>query len=367
MADTLLFALPEAPDSAHRDTRWWHVVDGELVSAGSGDEWLNFIGSRRTLVGIAPAAQARVSFSARPSTATNRQAEAAARLAAVNSSLGGDQTLHSASAVSDDGSIVTAVAARDAMAAWIEWARTLGAEPDRIVPAVALLPLSDRWTAAAFGEEHVVGRRGTVLPDEPDLTAAVTGGDRIETLDEEQIRSALADAAEGPLVDLRTGLFARRRRLLVERDRVRELAIFAALIPLVLLAWALVLIVKLERSTDRLNAETLAVATAALGKAVTLDSAEAELAERSGGSAFGGVLPPLTATYQALQGEQSASLTSLSYAPDGTLSVTLAAPDAAAINRVLVALQRNGYRITAVPRQSPDGRSMADATVRSGP
>ena len=131
MADTILFALPEAPDRERRDTHWWHVVDGEAVSVGSGDEWLNFAGRRRNLIGIAPAARVRLSFSEKPSSAsTNRQAEAVARVAAVNSSLGDDETLHSASAVAEDGSIVTAVADKDAMTAWLDWARLLGAEPN---------------------------------------------------------------------------------------------------------------------------------------------------------------------------------------------------------------------------------------------
>src|SRR4029453_19330498 len=106
-----------------------------------------------------------------------------------------------------------------------------------------------------------------------------------------------------------------------------------------------------------LDDETVAVATAALGKPVTIDTAESELAQRAGGNALGGLLPPLTAAYQALQPEQSVSLTTLSYAPDGTLSVTFAAPSPNEVNRVLLTLQRNGYRVTAVPRQSPDGRS----------
>jgi general secretion pathway protein L len=368
MADTLLFALPEAPETERRATHWWHIVDGEIVSAGTGDEWLTFAGRRRNLVGIAPAPQVRLSFSERsPAAQTPRQAEAVARVAAVNSSLGDDSKLHSASAVAEDGSIVTAVTANDAITAWLDWARQLGADPTHVVPAGALLPLSDSWTAASFGDEHVIGRRGTVLPDEPELAAAIVGDSRIEALNEEQVRSALAQAAEAPPIDLRTGRFARRRRVAMDGKRIRQLAVLTALIPLVLLAWALVVIFKLERSTERLDAETVAVATAALGKPVTAESAEAELAQRVGSSAFGGLMAPLTAVYQALQQEQSVSATSIAYTPDGTLSVTFAAPNADPVNRVLVALQRGGYRVTAVPRQSPDGRSLVEGTVRTGP
>lgn len=368
MADTLLFALPETPDRARRDTQWWHVLDGEIVSSGTGEEWLSFATRKRSLIGIAPVAQVRLSFSEKPSSATTqRQAEAVARVAAVNASLGHDEKLHAASAVTADGSVMTAVADRAAMTSWLDWARQLGADPNHVVPAGAILPLSERWTAAAFGEDLVVGRRGIVLPDEPELTAAIVGDSQIETLNDEEVRGALANAAEAPPINLRTGRFARGRRIVIERSRIRELALLAALIPLVVLAWAFVTIFKIERSTDQLDSETVAVATATLGRPVTIDAAEGALVERVGGSAAGGLMPPLTAVYQALQPEQSVSLTSLSYAPDGTLSVTFAAPTVEAVNRVLVAVQRDGYPMTAVPRRSPDGRSMVDATVRSGP
>ena len=367
MADTLLFALPEAPDRERRDTHWWHVVDGELVSAGRGDEWLNFA-DRRNLIALAPVAQVRLGFSEKASSATTtRQAEAVARVAAISSSLGDDETLHATSAVADDGTIMTAVVNRDAMSAWLEWTRTLGAEPHQVVPAGALLPLADQWRALTLGEERIVGRRGAVLPNEPDLTGSIVGKGKIEVLNEEVARSALVNAAGASLLDLRTGQFARKRRIELKGRQVRELAVLAALIPLALLAWALVVIVKLERSTDRLDSETLAVASAALGRPVSLETAESELAQSVGGSAYGGLMAPLTAVYQALQPEQGVSATNLAYAPDGTLSVTFAAPTVDAVNRVLLSLQRNGYRVTAVPRQSSDGRSMVDTTVRTGP
>jgi len=366
MRDTLLFAFPEAPVSERRDTYWWHVVDGELVSAGAGEEWLTFATRKRSLIGIAPIAQVRLSFSEKPAANTDRQAEAVARVAAINGSLGDDDRLHAASAVAGDGSIVTAIASKDAMAAWLDWARKLGADPDRVIPAGAILPLTDRWTAAAFGEEQVVGRRGTIIPDEPGLTAAIVGDGQIETLNDEEVRAALANAAEKPPIDLRTGQFARRRGIAIDRSRARELAILLGLIPLLAFAWALVSIFKIERSTEQLNAETIAVASTTVGKPVTSETAEAQMRQRVGGIAFGGLMAPLTAVYHALQPEQNVTLTSLSYASDGTLSVTFAAPTVDAINRVLVAVQRNGYRVTAVPRQAPDGRAMVDATVRSG-
>jgi general secretion pathway protein L len=80
-----------------------------------------------------------------------------------------------------------------------------------------------------------------------------------------------------------------------------------------------------------------------------------------------GLSAPLAALYQGMQVETGISSTQLGYRGDGTLSVSLAAPTVDEINRLLIALQRDGYRVTAVPRQAPDGRAMVETTIRTGP
>jgi general secretion pathway protein L len=369
MSGTVLFALPEVPDRDRRDTHWWHVVEGRVVEGGASEDWLALAKGNAKVVALAPAGQVRLEFAKAPSSAaTSRQAVAVARVSAIQSSLGGHDSLHAVSDIASDGSVRTAVVDNAAMNRWLDWAKSAGVAPSHIVPVGAVLPLSERWTSAEIGAERVVGRRGVVLPNEPELAGPLIGDAKVAGLEEAELGAALAAAAETAPLDLRTGRFARRRGLLlIERNRVRELIILGALIPLLMLAWALVSIFKLERSTDRLNAETLAVASSALGRPVTLETAESELAQRTGGSAFGGLMSPLTATLQAMQAEQNVSATSIAYSPDGTFSVTLASPTVEGINRVLLALQSNGYKVTAVSRQATDGRQMADITVRSGP
>jgi general secretion pathway protein L len=141
------------------------------------------------------------------------------------------------------------------------------------------------------------------------------------------------------------------------------LAVLALLIPLITLAWAIVSIVKLNQSTEGLDRDTAAIAQSALGRPVTVENAEAELAQ---GRSTSRLTVLLAGLYQALQAEPAVSSTQIGYAA-GNFSTTLAAPSANEINRLLLALQRDGYRVTAVPRQSPDGRTMVDLTIRSGP
>jgi general secretion pathway protein L len=369
MADAILFVLPEAPATAPLETSWWHVGDGQVIDRGSSSKWVELAaGSRRDghkRIGLAPAAAVRLHFSERVEAASERQALSAANIAAVESSLGHAEALHAATAASGD-ELVTAVVDKQQMLGWIQWARAAAVELDHVVPMSCLLPLSDQWTAARFGTEQVVGKRGMVMPFERDLVSHVVGDAEPRELTGEEVDAALVACAEQPPLDLRSGKMARRRKLYVDRVRVRELAAIAAAIPLIFLVSLIIGIVKLNAATNSLDEETVAVASRISGRPVPLEAAESELSQRSGGAGHS-VMAPLTGLYSALEAEESVSSTELSYRGDGTLSATLAAATLDPINRVLIAVQRDGYKITAVPRQAPDGRSMIDVTVRSAP
>ena len=366
--DALLVQLPSVPDAAQGEAHWWHVVDGAIVARGADRGWMTLAGEQRRVVALAPSALVRLALvEAEPGATTPRQAATVARVAATERSLGDPATLHAVSSVGAGRDVMTAVVANAAMLEWIDWARALGADPDAIVPAGALLPVSDEWVAAAVGSEALVARGGLVLPNEPALVEAIVGGDEVVTLSAEAVDRLLVAACEAPPIDLRSGRFAKRRRLVIDRDRIRELVLLAAAIPLITLLWSIVSIVQLDRSTARLDAETVRLAEAAAGHPVTLESAESELLARRGNSAGPGLSPSLAALLQGLQGESAISATELGYRGDGTVSTTLAAPAATDVNRLLVALQRDGYGVTAVPRQAPDGRAMVDVTIRGGP
>lgn len=370
MTDALVFSLPALPDAAQAEAHWWRVANGAIVERGVGSEWVAASADSGKLIGLAPAAAVRLTLAqASPNASTVRQAAAVARVAAVEQSLGDPDTLHAVTVPvpGEERALVTAIVANSTMLEWIDWARSLGVDPDHIVPVASLLPVGDGWGAATIGGEHLVGRRSLVIPNEPTLAEAIVGGAEVETLPSETIDTEIAAMAAAPILDLRTGRFARRRRLVIDRDRIRELALIAAMIPLITLIWAIIALVRLDSSSDRLDAETLRIAEATVGRPVTLENAEAEMLQRLGSAASPGLSAPLAALYTGLQSEAGVSTTLLGYRSDGTLSATLAAPAVTDINRLLVALQRDGYRITAVPRQAPDGRAMVDVTVRSGP
>lgn len=369
MAETIVILLPEMLETGQRDLHWWSIADGVMTQSGADAAWLDLAAAGAPLIALAPAAAVRLAFTDAPEgAATSRQAAAVARLSALDRSLGDAQALHAVSAPMAEGSsqVLTAVVDNGAMLAWLQWAEAEKVTLDRIVPVASLLPLRDEWVSAAIGSDHVVGRWGMVLPNEPELAAALVGGESVRELTLPETSVAIAAAPEA-LLNLRTGRFAKRGRLRIDRSRIRELLVLAALIPIISLLWAMMSIVQVNRSTDRLDAEAVQIAEGALGRPVELEAAETELRARAGAGAVGGFVAPLSALYHGLQSEQSVSSTQIAYGADGTLSTTLAAPTVDAINRLLLGLQRNGYRVTAVPRQAPDGRAMVDLTVRSGP
>ena len=369
-APRLFVALPQDPLAADGAAHWWRVSE-DVVEAGTGSDWLELAtdGEAR-IIGLAPAADVRLAFSTpAEGAASPRQIETIARVGALEGSLGEPETLHTASTTLDGESpaIVTAVVANSKMQEWLDWADGLGIRLDHIVPAAMVLPLEEQWVAVQVGSERILGHRAMVLPEESALKdALLDDGVQLAELDPQLFELALLRIAAGPVPDLRTGRFARRRRIVIDRKRVRELALLTLAIILVTTLIAVVDIVRLDRSRAVLDAETLELARAVAGPGVTLDSAEAARAARAAPAAGGSLSAGVAAVLARLQPEQNVSLATLGY-NGGTLNFTLSGQGPDAINRVLLALQRDGYRVTAVPRTESDGRTLAEVTLREGP
>jgi len=368
---SLFVALPHDPAASDGTAHWWRVSE-DVVEAGSGADWVGLAGDpelRPTIIALAPVALVRLAFSTRPEGAASpKQAETIARVGALDQSLGEPETLHSASATLDGDAqaVITAVVANSKMQEWLDWAEGLGVGLDHIVPAAMVLPLGEQWATAQVGSERILGRRGMVLADEPALKDALLDpGEEPVEVDPGSFEVALMRLAAAPVPDLRSGRFARRRRIVIDRVRARELALLTLVIILVTTLIAVVEILRLDRSRAALDAETLEIARAAAGPGVTLENAESTLAAR-GGAGGGAMSSAVAGLLARLQAEQAVSLATLGYS-GGTLNFTLAGQGPDAINRVLLALQRDGYRVTAVPRTESDGRTFADVTLREGP
>lgn len=373
MSVTTIILLPQAPSANDRTAHWWTIDQGLLTGSGVGEEWLEQVSDAAPVIALAPTAAVRCVFAPAQGLA-DRQALGVARSAAVVGGLADPATLHAVSAFVDSGEgaprrTVTAVVANSMMLEWLDWLDRSAVNPMAIVPVGLLVPQSAEWWAAAIGSDHLLIRDGQIIPDEPAFRAHLVGADEVHAVESERIEERLAALPGAVPLNLRTGRFARRRILVLDRARLRELALLAALIPLLGLLMAIVTIVRLNSDSRALEQETAALASDRLGRQVEAEGAgaalNARLAEQVG--AAGSPFSPLSAVYQQLQLTPAVGAQALAWRGDGTLSATLAAPRADDLNRVLIGLQAAGYRITAVPRQGSDGRAMTDITVRSAP
>ena len=345
--DRLLVLLPEQPATAGAEAHWWQVRGDVVAASQVSAQWLEFSG--QPVIGLAPTTALRIAFSEQAGDATERQRLTLARLAAISEAIAEPGTLHASATIIDtaesEARTLAALVANDAMLGWLDWAERLGARLDHIVPAAMVLPFGDTWVGAAVGNERMVGRLGTVIPDEPELTAALIDG-AIEPMVPAQVEAALVRIARRPRPDLRSGTFA-RRRIIIDRSRWKLIAsLVAATLTLAVLT-ALVQIVKLERSTARLEAETAAL-TQGPGPTQTA---------------------PVTATFARLlsivSNQPGATVASLG-ANGPAITATVAAPAPAQVQTLIRSMERDGYRVVASQRTSTDGRALTDITIHGG-
>ena len=372
--DRIVVALPAASPVADFSLDWWRL-DAEGRPAGSGrwpdpalEEALARPDPTRRVLAIAPASATALHWLAMPDLAP-RQARVAARIKVLDEAAAGADELHVAAGehrLGDD-AIAVAVVDRALMVDWLDWCARHRLDPDVIVPAPLLLPQPAPGTVerGPVGGEIVLRGEDSGWASDEALDDLLIGDDRVVDASAEALEARIAAAFEAPPVNLRSGPFAKRRRG-IDRRMVARVLVVLALCGLIELLIALILIARLSLATDAADAQARALAGPAVpaGTAVeqivpTLDAA---LARRGGGPNSFSV--PLAGLYQAMSASPSAIVTDLSYTPDGTLSATLNAPTTEGLNTVLLALQRDGYTVSATTSQGTDGRAAAAITVR---
>lgn len=366
MDETLIVIA--APDAGGAPC-WLRIVEGRIVQRGRGVDWpagATATAERRALV-ILPADATTLHWIACPDM-TPRQGAAAARLLALEASIGEAEQLHAASDGNDDPSRphIVAVSDRGVVRHWIGWALAHGLGDAPLVPAALALPAPDHgFTRGSIGDQDVLRGVDSALPADDAALPLLTRDEPVRLLDPASVAAALvAMAEEGVPLDLRQGLFARRSAPLFEGGRVRRIAGLAGLALAASLAIALVQVVRLNAAASALDEAALARARALVPQAVDAGDAvarlDALLARRGGGTGFTGVMAGLMS---AMQASPAVSLTSVSQLADGALRVQLAAPRPEEINLVLLAIQESGWRISANAVQQQGGRVVADITV----
>ena len=294
-----------------------------------------------------------------------RQAESVARLRATEQSLG---LVHSSAGSDYDDVVATATIAPEVMQRGLDRLAARGLNPDIVIPFALVVRINSDGIFRAEMDGLTV-LRGPIfaIPDELVLRDIFIGATSIETIDADIVRTMLLSASATPLLNLREGLFAKLERTIwmtaEQRTWARRLLTTLLIVTMMM---TFVTLAKYWTATASEN-ETALVAAQKIDPAIQeIEQAESMLAASLNrqGKIQGGFAPLSAALWRSVKTSPNVSVRELRYTPDGILTVVMAAPAADNINKALVTIQQDGFRITATPRQDTTGATLVDMTVR---
>ena len=371
-ADGLIVTLPLGGDEA---LHWWRIEDGLITGRGQDEDVRDAAGlpsatPSERIMALVPTELTYISWLSFPDLKP-RQAEGAGRIEAARRGIGGPEHNHAATRAleDEDGHVLAATIAPAALSGGLAHLQAIGIDPDYVTPIGLLVAAGEEeWIEAEIGAERFLRSERMILPAEPELVEAIVGKVAPLVLNQEETDAALEIGFSDPLLNLRQGRFAKRRRM--RTFGKREWQLIATTLGLAIAATLLIALVTLAKysfGADQQDARALASARTVVPGAPDLDSAERELDQRliasGAGASFGAAAAAL---FQTVRSVPDVTVRRIAYAPDGTLSATLASPQADQLNQVLVPLQTNlGYVLTQTPHEGAEGETVIDITLRA--
>ncbi|MEW4468265.1 type II secretion system protein GspL [Parasphingorhabdus sp. JC815] len=389
------FFITVFPTTENQVLQWWLVDSDEAVleAKGSDVDPLLAAGLQRlsgesekaenggsdtgvpekeplVMIALMPSARGVVRWHDPMDGLTEQQILAAARLAARERSLDGEN-VHIAATMDGSGGAVTATVGKDVMASGLLKLKALGIDPDAVVPAGWLItPREDVVIEADFGFEKLLRGKRMIVPDEPDLRAHLIGDSAVIALPQ-AVDEALANLgtheAEKLSLNLRCGDFAKkiRRSMTLRQKRILGWMALAALVISLLIP--IIQLVKYHRAASAADEAALAIARPLTGPVESAEEADRLLSERFIGENRGNIIfsVPTSALFSAVQKAEGVVIEKISYRRDGMVSAALGAVRAGDINQVVTALRNAGFIITSTARTDAAGASKADIMVRA--
>lgn len=354
---TLLF-LP----SADRPWRWLTLADDRVTGEGEGVPALD--GEER-VVAVTPADAVTLHWAELPDRST-AQAVAAARLVVAEASATPLGELHVA--IGDEGSAdrPIGVVAAASMREWLVSLAGAGIDPSSMIPAPMLLPRPEEgYLRARPAGEAVVRGPAVAFADEARLTELITGGIDPVDMDRDALARSLVLNAATPALDLRQGMFARRRRRALDWALVRRLAMLAGAILLVTLAIDVVRIAKYSFGADAIIARADAVGATGLPRGETVTDVDRQLAERLSSVRGPGAGFTITAAavYAVVRTVPGVELSGLDFSPNGSMRLTVTATRESLPTDLKRALEAAGLAVTASVFTASGGRVTGEMTV----
>ena len=355
---TLMIFLP----SGDRPFRWMRIADAAIAGEGEG---VPVVAAEESVVAIPPADAVTLHWAELPDRSA-AQAAAAARLVVAEASATPLGELHVA--VGDEGSAnrPIGVVAAGSMRDWLAQLAAAGVDPDAMIPAPMLLPRPDEgFVRARPAGEAVVRGADLGFADEARLTALVTADAEPVDLDRDALAGALVASIASPALDLRQGMFARRRQLALDWALIRRLSMLAVAILLVTLSIDLVTIAKYSFGADTVGARADALGGSGLARGETVTDVDRQLAERLSAvrGPGAGFTTTAAAVYAVVRTVPGVELTGIDFSPNGSMRLSVAAERESLPTDFKRALEAAGFTVSAGTFSAAGGRVTGEMTV----
>jgi general secretion pathway protein L len=354
---------------------WLELRDGKVVRRGSGLEGLPGLvdpdtGSALQVAAIVPGDTVSIHWLELQLGLAPAQAIAAARLMAADVSAQPVADMHVAIGPESEGEATRAIALVPAlvMAGWIGRLQAQGLDPDLIISEPLLLPRpAEGFVRYDGGALPLFRGRNDAFSMEPDLAELVTAGAPVERLDDAGFEAGLAREIAAPEVNLRQGVFAKRRRWTIQWPLIRRLALLSLAIVLVTLAIQVAAILRYTYAADALEIEANRVTGQTLRRSGPLANAPALMEQRltdlrGRGPGYGSLAVPL---FEAIRATPNAELSALAFDTDGTLRATVQVDVPATFSALQERLAAAGLSVETGAMRTGGGRPTAELTVRA--
>lgn len=359
----MTIVITRFPMSATDDPLVWRVTEGEWQDGIALSQFLPDPADVK-VVALVPPADARCVWNIIPDLEP-RQAEGVARLSVSEQSLG---VVHTSARYIGERVVLSATIATTAMQEGLARLGVRGINPDIVIPfGLAADPVEDQICSVHFDGMTVLRGATFASPDEQMFRDLLVGDAEVRDVHVDEVREGLLFISEHPPLNLREGMYAKRTaRILVTAEQHKWLRHLAVALLAVTMFLVLVTLAKYWSATNAENSRALAAAQKVDSSIQDVMLAEVQLARALQQKGLTQTrFAPLTAgLWKAVQTTQNVSVRELRFGDDAILVAVLAAPDAANINKALISMQQDGFRITATPRQDSSGATLVDLTVR---
>jgi general secretion pathway protein L len=321
----------------------WLLLDGGVVAVrgGPGVVLSQLQEGARTALAV-PGAAGTNHWLELAEGLTQAQAAAAARLMLADASAEGLGDMHVAIGNAENGLTPVALAPNASMAAWV------AGDPDLIVPTSLLLPPPG---------EGLVRREAGAVPDyrgqaaafsvEPEIADLLTGEAALRKVDEAEFEAGLAAALSPPAVNLRQGVWARRRQWKVDASSARRVGWLVLALAVISLVVLLVQTMRYSSAARAIEDETAALGTRA-----------------PAGDNRPGFTPLAAILFTSIQAVPNVELARLEYRPDGTLVVTVTGDTPATLQALRRQIETGGLQVQEGTAQPAGARPSAELLLR---